>query len=111
MPGSMPVIASGFTAEAITSSLTISPKVETKKIKTMRLQPMNYRARHPRNKAGEVWIGLVGMTFPMRAENIKEKNGEITFTRLVDGKDGKRTEKVTTKKQHVIYMSETLEAD
>ena len=77
----------------------------------MRLQPMNYRAKHPRNKAGEVWIGLVGMTFPMRAENIKEKNGELTFTRLVDGKDGKRTEKVTTKKQHVIYMSETLEAD
>jgi len=51
------------------------------------------------------------MTFPMRAENIKEKNGELTFTRLVDGKDGKRTERVTTKKQHVIYMSETLEAE
>jgi hypothetical protein len=107
----MPIITSVSIAEGIISFPTISPKVENKKIKTMRLQPMNYRARNPRNKAGEVWIGLVGMTFPMRAENIKEKNGELTFTRLVDGKDGKRTEKVTTKKQHVIYMSETLEAD
>jgi hypothetical protein len=71
---------------------------------------MNYRVRNQRSKKGEVWIGLLGMTFPMRAENIKEKNGDIIFTRLVDGKDGKRTEKVTTKKQHVIYMSETLEA-
>jgi hypothetical protein len=108
----MPTIAFGFIVEDIILSPTISPKVENKSMKkTMRLQPMNYRARNPRNKAGEIWIGIAGVGFPMRAENIKEKNGEITFTRLVDGKDGKRTEKVTTKKQHVIYMSETLEVE
>ena len=78
----------------------------------MRLQPMNYRARNPRSKAGEIWVGLAGGNFPMRAENIKEgKNGEITFIRLVDGKDGKRTERVKTRKEHVIYVSETLKAE
>ena len=77
----------------------------------MKLQSMNYRARNPRSKRGEIWIGLTGLPFPMRAENIKEKNGDITFLRLVDGKDGKRTERVKTRKEHVIYISETLEAE
>jgi len=78
----------------------------------MRLQSMNYRARNPRSKRGEIWIGLAGATFPMRAENIKEaKNGDITFLRLVDGKDGKRTEQVKTRKEHVIYVSETITAE
>ncbi len=71
---------------------------------------MNFR-KNPRGKTGEVWIGITGVPFPMRAEKIKEKNGEITFLRLVDGKDGKRTERVTTQKEHVVYISETLEVE
>jgi hypothetical protein len=47
----------------------------------------------------------------MRAENIQEKDGEITFTRFVDSKDGKRTERITAQKQHVVYISETLEVE
>ena len=77
----------------------------------IKLQPMNYRARNLRSKAGEVWINIVGVPFPMRAENIEEKDGEIIFIRPVDGKDGKRTERITTQKQNIIYMSETLSAD
>ena len=77
----------------------------------MKLQPMKYRARNSRSKPGEIWIGLTGLPFPMHAENIEEKGGEITFTRLVDSRDGKRTEKITAQKQHVVYISETLEVD
>lgn len=71
---------------------------------------MNFR-RNARSKVGEVWIGLSGVPFPMRAENIREKNGEITFTRLVDGKDGKRTERIVAQKQHVVYVAETVKAE
>lgn len=77
----------------------------------MKLQPINYRQRNARSKPGEVWIGLTGLPFPMRAENIQEKDGEITFTRFVDSKDGKRTERITAQKQHVVYISETLEVE
>jgi hypothetical protein len=64
------------------------------------------------NKKGEVWIGLLGQPYAMRAEEIKYgKDGKITFLRLVDSKDGsKRTERITTEKKHVIYISETIEA-
>jgi hypothetical protein len=51
------------------------------------------------------------MSYPIRAEQIEEKGEEITFLRFVDGKDGKRTEKITAQKQHVIYLAETIAAE
>jgi hypothetical protein len=51
------------------------------------------------------------MNFPMHAENLEEKGDEITFVRHVDGKDGKRIEKITANKQHVVYVAETIGAD
>ena len=59
---------------------------------------------------GEIWIGLAGISYAMRAEEIEEKpDGTVTFVRLVEGRDGKRKERITTRKEHVIYTSETLE--
>ncbi len=76
----------------------------------IKLQPMNIKARR-RNRIGEIWILLSGMNFPMHAEDLEEKGGEVTFVRHVDGKDGKRTERITANKQHVIYVAETIGAD
>ena len=76
----------------------------------IKLQPMNIKVRQ-RNRVGEIWILLSGMNFPMRAENLEEKNGEVSFIRHVDGKDGKRIEKITASKQHVIYIAETIDAE
>ena len=71
---------------------------------------MNIKVRQ-RDRIGEIWILLSGMNFPMHAENLEEKGDEITFIRHVDGKDGKRTERITANKQHVIYVAETIGAD
>jgi hypothetical protein len=78
----------------------------------MKLQPMNQARNKPnRDRVGEIWILLSGMSYPIRAEQIEEKGDEITFLRFVDGKDGKRTEKITAQKQHVIYLAETIAAE
>jgi hypothetical protein len=60
---------------------------------------------------GEIWIGLVGLPFPMRADDIKEaKDGSVTFLRLVESKDGSsRKELIKTHKSQIVYISETLE--
>ena len=61
------------------------------------------------NKKGEIWIGLRGFPYAMRAQDIHEKGGKVVFIRLVEAKDGsKRTERITTSKEHVIYTAETL---
>ncbi len=61
---------------------------------------------------GEIWIGLAGVAYAMHAENIEEKaDGSVTFLRLVEGRDGKRKERIDTRKEHIIYISETLETD
>jgi hypothetical protein len=61
---------------------------------------------------GEIWIGLAGVAYAMHAENIEEKaDGSVTFLRLVEGRDGKRKERIDTRKEHIIYISETLEAN
>jgi len=61
---------------------------------------------------GEIWIGLTGVAYAMHAEQIKEKaDGSVTFLRLVEGRDGKRKELITTRKEHIVYISETLETD
>ena len=79
----------------------------------MKLQPMNtkMKERTNRERVGEIWILLSGVSYPMRAESIEEKGDEITFLRFVDGKGGKRTEKITAQKQHVIYLAETIAAE
>ncbi len=79
----------------------------------MKLQPMNIKMkqRDNRDRVGEIWILLSGVSYPMRAEQIEEKGDDITFLRHVDGKDGKRTEKITAQKQHVIYLAETIAAE
>jgi hypothetical protein len=79
----------------------------------MKLQPMNIKMkqRDNRDRVGEIWILLTGVSYPMRAEQIEEKGDEISFLRFVDGKDGKRTEKITTQKQHLVYLAETIAAD
>lgn len=51
------------------------------------------------------------MNFSMRAENLEEKDGEVSFVRHVDGKDGKRIERITASKQHVIYIAETIDVE
>ena len=72
--------------------------------------------RYPRRKVnsgrqGEVWIGLIGLSYPMRAENIKKQGKDLVFTRLVEVKDGsRRKEMITTKQENVLYVSETIEA-
>ena len=112
MPENTKTIAFACTAEDIILFRTANPKVETNNIKIMKLQPMN-QARHRDNcdRVGEIWILLSGVSYPMRAESIEEKGDEISFLRFVDGKDGKRTEKITAQKQHVIYLAETIAAD
>jgi len=62
---------------------------------------------------GEVWVGLLGANFAMRAVEIEEKpDGSVTFVRLVEYKDGRsRKEKISTRKEHIVYISETLEAN
>jgi hypothetical protein len=64
-----------------------------------------------KSKQGEIWIGLIGMGFAMCAQDIQEDpDGSITFTRLVEEKGGgKRKELIKTRKEHVVYISETLE--
>ena len=47
----------------------------------IKLQPMNIKVRQ-RNRIGEIWILLSGMNFPMRAENLEEKDGEISRKRF-----------------------------
>lgn len=69
------------------------------------------KQRDNRDRVGEIWILLSGMSYPIRAEQIEEKGDEITFLRFVDGKDGKRTEKIIAQKQHVIYLAETIVAE
>jgi hypothetical protein len=69
------------------------------------------KQRDNRDRVGEIWILLSGVSYPMRAEQIEEKGDDITFLRHVDGKDGKRTEKITAQKQHVIYLAETIAAE
>ncbi len=68
--------------------------------------------KNPRYK-GEIWVGLSGIPFPVRAENIaEEKDGKVTFIRFVESKDGShRKEKISTRKEHILYVSETLETD
>jgi hypothetical protein len=60
---------------------------------------------------GEIWVGLEGIPFAVRAEDIREENdGKVTFIRLVESKDGShRKERISTRKEHVLYVSETLE--
>jgi hypothetical protein len=62
---------------------------------------------------GEIWIGLEGLPFAVRAENIvEEADGKVTFVRLVETKDGgHRKDRITTQKEHILYVSETLESD
>ena len=61
---------------------------------------------------GEIWIGLAGVSYAMRAENIEEKaDGSVTFVRLVEGRDGKRKERIDTRKEHIVYISQTLEIE
>jgi len=61
---------------------------------------------------GEIWIGLTGVSYAMRAENIEEKaDGSVTFIRLVDYKGSHRKERISTRKEHIVYISETLETD
>jgi hypothetical protein len=66
-----------------------------------------------KGKEGEIWIGLVGISSPMHAEQIEEKpDGSIEFIRLVEWKDGyKRKELVKTRKENIAYVSETLELE
>ena len=48
---------------------------------------------------GEIWIGLAGVGYAMRAEEIEEKpDGSVTFVRLMEGRDGKRKERISTRK-------------
>ena len=63
---------------------------------------------------GDTWICLLGVGFSMHVEGkIEEKpDGSFTFVRLVEYKDGRsRKEKISTRKEHVVYISETLEAN
>ena len=66
-----------------------------------------------KSKKGEVWIGLIGMGYAMCAEDIHEDpDGSVTFTRHVEEKGGgKRTEMIKTRKEHIVFISETLESD
>jgi hypothetical protein len=61
---------------------------------------------------GETWICLVGVGFSMHVEGeIEEKpDGSVSFVRLVEYKDGRhRKERISTRKEHIVYTSETLE--
>ena len=53
------------------------------------------------------------MSYAMCAEDIHEDpDGSVTFTRLVEEKGGgKRTERIKTRKEHIIFISETLETN
>jgi len=66
-----------------------------------------------KGKEGEIWIGLVGVSSAMHAQQIEEKpDGTVTFIRTVEWKDGyKRKELVKTRKENIAYMSETLELE
>jgi hypothetical protein len=66
-----------------------------------------------KSKKGEIWIGLTGMSYAMCAEDIHEDpDGSVTFTRLVEEKGGgKRTERIKTRKEHIVFISETLETN
>jgi len=63
------------------------------------------------NAKGEIWICLLGANRAMQAEDIEEKpDGSVSFICLVKYKDGRyRKERITTRKEHVVYISETLE--
>ena len=69
--------------------------------------------KNMKSKKGEVWIGLIGMGYAMCAEEIHEDpDGSVTFTRHVEEKGGgKRTELIKTRKEHIVFISETLESD
>jgi hypothetical protein len=60
---------------------------------------------------GETWICLLGANRAMHAEDIEEKpDGSVSFICLVEYKDGRhRKERITTRKEHIVYISETLE--
>ena len=61
---------------------------------------------------GEIWVGIVGLQFPMCIEGkIKEeRDGSVSFIRVVESKDGSgRKERIDTRKEHIIYVSETIE--
>jgi hypothetical protein len=61
---------------------------------------------------GEIWVGLLGLPYAMKAQDIQEDGDTVTFTRLVEAKDGsKRVERITTRKEYMIFTSETLEVD
>jgi len=61
---------------------------------------------------GEIWIGLTGVAYAMHAEQIEEKaDGSVTFIRLVEYKGNHRKERISTRKEHIVYISETLEVD
>lgn len=69
--------------------------------------------KNMKSKKGEVWIGLIGMGYAMCAEDIHEDpDGSVTFTRHVEEKGGgKRTELIKTRKEHIVFVAETLESD
>jgi len=69
--------------------------------------------KNMKSKKGEVWIGLIGMGYAMCAEDIHEDpDGSVTFTRHVEEKGGgKRTELIKTRKEHIVFIAETLESD
>ena len=64
-----------------------------------------------KNNKGETWICLLGANRAMRAEEIEEKpDGSVSFICLVEYKDGRhRKERISTRKEHIVYISETLE--
>ena len=53
----------------------------------------------------------MGANRAMQAEDIEEKpDGLVSFICLVKYKDGRyRKERITTRKEHIVYISETLE--
>lgn len=66
-----------------------------------------------KQEKGEIWVGLHGVGFAMHAEQKPEErpDGSVSFIRIVDYKGTKRKERVDTRKEHLIYLSETIEAD
>jgi hypothetical protein len=64
-----------------------------------------------KNKKGEIWVGLIGMGYAMCAEDIHEDpDGSVTFIRHVEEKGGgKRMERIKTRKEHIVFVAETLE--
>jgi hypothetical protein len=66
-----------------------------------------------KSKKGEIWIGLIGMGFAMCAQDIHEDpDGSVSFIRLVEEKGGgKRKELIKTRKENIVFISETLETN